>query len=88
MAPRPSANNAAFSDERIVSKRERSDFQILAHFAQSAPADAAPHNGKGCYIKRNSSAIAALGFENFFDAFSNFLTDFLWRLNYMLKKVV
>src|SRR5262245_52523284 len=43
MTPRPSANNAAVSDERIVSRRERSDFQILAHFAQSALAGATPH---------------------------------------------
>src|SRR5215475_12121757 len=34
IAPRPSANNAAVFDERIVSRLEGSDFQILAHFAQ------------------------------------------------------
>src|SRR5262245_17261269 len=37
---------AAVSDERIVSRRERSDFQILAHFAQSAAAGATPHVGR------------------------------------------
>src|SRR5262245_58192885 len=34
---------AAVSDERIVSRREVSDFQILAHFAQTALIDGAAH---------------------------------------------
>src|SRR5215471_6801596 len=55
MTPRPSANNAAVSDEMIVSRRERSDFQILAHLAQSAPAGAAPQ------IRRRSAKFAAEG---------------------------
>src|SRR5215813_13830072 len=55
MTPRPSANNAAVSDERIVSRRERSDFQILAHFAQPASAGVAPH------IRRRAAKFAAEG---------------------------
>ena len=55
IAPRPSANNAAVFDERIVPRREGLDFQILAHFAQPASAGAAP------YIRRRAAKFAAEG---------------------------